>query len=282
MSGLPMPEVIIFSCATAMYAIAAVAGALQLRSDGEKYGYFVRPIVCAAIIFEAVILIFRAVAIKAIPLTGLFESMIVLTIVFGLIYLFLSMAMRQVWFGSVMVWVILGMILMTWTVAQPAVEPVAAVAAPWAIAHGIAMILGGVSVAFATAIAFLYLLGSHKLKQKKIMQVLGRVPNIEKLEYMNLLGLKIGFLLITVGMIIGSGLAFLRLTMLGMNICEWLTDGKVVCIITAWTLLGFVLILDRLHLLKDKARAIMTIVVFAVVLSAILGVTILGATHHSF
>ena len=271
-----------FALATVMYVAAAIIGVLQLWANGEKYKYFMQPVVCTAIVFEAVVLIFRAVALKAVPLTGLFESMIVLTIVFGLIYLFLSIAIRQVWFSSVIVWVILAMILMTWAVARPATEPAVIAATPWAFAHGIAMILGGVSVTFAAASNFLYLLGSHKLKQKKIMQVLGRVPNIEKLEYMNLLGIRAGFVFITIGLISGLGLALWRFAMLGISIGEWLTDIKIICIITSWVLLGAILMLNRLLLLKDKARAVMTVMVFVLVLFAILGTTILGATHHNF
>ena len=123
-------------------------------------------------------LVFRAAEIKAIPLTGLFESMIVLTIVFGLVYLFLSLAIRQVWFGSIMAWAILAMILLTGIVAKPASEPLAIAATPWAIVHGIMMVLSGASIAFATASALLYLLSNRKLKQKRLTQVLGRVPNL--------------------------------------------------------------------------------------------------------
>jgi ABC-type uncharacterized transport system permease subunit len=144
------------------------------------------------------------------------------------------------------------------------------------------MILGGVSITFATASAILYLFGSYKLKQKQIMQVLGKVPNIEKLESMNLLGIKTGFLFITVGVISGLGMALTRLAVMGTSITEWLTDGKVICIITAWVVLAFILALNHLLLLKSKARACMTIAVFLLILFAILGVTILGATHHNF
>jgi len=112
--------------------------------------------------------------------------------------------------------------------------------------------------------------------------VLGRVPNIEKLERMNLLGMRLGFVLITIGLISGFGLAVLRLTTLGISIVEWLTDGKVICIIAAWVLLGMLLVLNRLLMLKGKTRAYMTIVAFVLVLFAILGVTVLGATQHNF
>ncbi|MFB0524276.1 MAG: cytochrome c biogenesis protein CcsA [Phycisphaerae bacterium] len=278
MLGLPIPEIIIFLSVVLVYFAAAIVGILQLLGGGEKYKLFLSPLVSLAVALEAVILIFRAIALKGVPLTGLFESMIVLTIVFAFIYLFFSIAIRQVWFGSVMVWVILAMILMAGAVAKPASEPHKVAATPWAVAHGITMILGGASIVFATASAFLYLLGSHKLKQKKIMQVLGRVPNIEKLERMILFGIRTGFVLITIGLISGFGLVWLLRT----GIFKWLTDPKVICIIGAWILLGVIQILNRLLLLKGKARAYMTTVVFVLVLFAILGATILGTTIHDF
>jgi len=278
MLGLPMPEIIAFLLAVLIHLAAAIVGILQLLAGGRKYKRFLSPLISLAVALEAVILIFRAVALKAIPLTGLFESMIVLTIVFGLIYLFFSIAIGQVWFGSVMAWVILTMILMAGIVAKPASEPHAVAATPWAIAHGITMILGGASITFATASAFLSLLGSYKLKRKEVMQVLGKVPNIEKLERMNLLGVTVGFVLLTIGLVSGLGLA----SMLGTGIVAWLVDGKVVSIIVAWILLGIILVSNRMLLLKGKMRAYLTVVAFVLVLFAILGVTILGATQHDF
>lgn len=277
MLELPMPEMVIFIFVVVVYLAAAIVGILQLLAGGEKYKRFLWPLVLLAVTLEVVLLIFRAVAIKAVPLTGLFESMVVLTIVFGLIYLLLRGAIRQVWFGSVVVWVILGMVLMAATVAKPASEAHAVAATPWAIAHAITMILGGASIMFATTSAFLYLLGNHRLKLKKVMQVLGRVPNIEKLEQMTLFGIRAGFVLFTIGLISGLGLIWL----LGTGIFEWLTDGKVICIIAAWGLLGIMLLLNRMLLLKGKARAYMTIAVFVLVLFAILGASILGTTQHN-
>ncbi|MHC4356304.1 MAG: hypothetical protein ACYS0H_26675, partial [Planctomycetota bacterium] len=89
MLKLPLPELIIFACAIAAYFGAAVAGILQLLARGERFKRFPVPLVALAVTLEAVMLIFRAVEIKAVPLTGSFESMIVLSIVFGLTYLFL-------------------------------------------------------------------------------------------------------------------------------------------------------------------------------------------------
>ena len=265
----------------ALYLAAAIIGILQLLADGEKYKRLLLPLVSLAVTLEIVCLIFRAAAIKAVPLTGLFESMIVLTIVFGLIYLFVSIAIQQVWFGSVMVWVIFGLIILTAIVAEPASEAHAAAATPWAIAHGIAMILGGAAVMLATASAVLYLLGRQKLKQKKVLQVLGKVPNIEKLERMNLLGLKACFILLTFGLVSGIGLAATSAS-LNMTAIDWLTDAKIVLIALVWLLLGLILALWSTVKLREKTIAYVTLVTFALILFAIVGTSVFCGTGHNF
>jgi len=281
MLGLPIPEIIILAFVIALFLAAAIAGILQLTVSGEKYKRFLLPLVSLAVTLEAVMLIFRAVAIKAVPLTGLFESMIVLTIVFGLIYLFVSIAIQQVWFGSVMVWVIFGLIILAAIVAEPASEAHAAAATPWAIAHGIAMILSGAAAMLATASAVLYLLGRRKLKQKKVLQVIGRVPNIERLERMNLFGLKACFILMTFGLASGIGLAATS-TSLNMTAIDWLTDAKIVLIALVWLLLGLILALWRTVKLREKTIAYVTLVAFALILFAIVGTSVFCGTEHDF
>ena len=278
MFHLPLPEMIIFVSVVFVYLTAAITGILQLSASGEKFKRILMPLVSLGICLEAVFLIVRAVEIKAVPLTGLFESMIVLTIVFGLIYLFLSIAVQQVWFGSVMVWLIFALILTAAIVAKPAAELQDIARTPWAIAHGITMILGGASIIFASASSFLYLLGNRRLKQKKVAQVLGRVPNIEKLERMILLGVRTSFVLVTTGIISGFGLV----CVVGTGIAGWLTDIKVICIFAAWILLGTILILNRTLSLTGRTRAYLTILVFVLISIAIIGVTISGATQHNF
>lgn len=282
MLGLPIPEIIIFAFVIALYLAAAIVGILQLPAGGEKYKRFLLPLVSLAVTLEAVMLIFRAVAIQAVPLTGLFESMIVLTIVFGLIYLFFSIAIQQVWFGSVMVWVIFGLIILAAIVAESASQAHAAAATPWAIAHGIVMILAGVATMLATASALLYLLGRRKLKQKKVMQVLGKVPNFEKLEHMNLLGLKACFVLLTFGLVSGIIMAAVNSAALGIPAHAWLADSKIVLIIVVWTLLGIILALRHFITLKGKKVAYATLLVFFLIVFAIVGTTVFCGTKHDF
>lgn len=282
MLTLPLRETVIFALVVAIYLAAAAIGALQLRLRGEKHRRFLLPLVSLAVTLEAVILIFRAVAIGAVPLTGLFESMIVLTIVFGMTYLFLSIAIQQVWFSSVMVWVILALVLLAGAVAEPASQAHSAASTPWAIVHAIAMILGGAAAMLAMASAVLYLLARRKLKHKDLLGVLGKVPSIEKLERMNLLGLKSCFVLFTFGLVSGIGLVAAESTSLNMTARDWLTDAKIVLVAVVWLLLGAVMVLCRTVKLKEKTIAHVTIVAFALILFAVVGTSVFCGTAHRF
>jgi len=281
MLSLPIPELIIFSFVLALSLAASIVGILQLREGGEKYKRFLLPLVCLAVTLEAVLLIFRAAAIKAVPLTGIFESLIVLTILFGLIYLFVSIAFRQVWFASVMVWVILGLIILAAIVAEPASQAHIAASTPWAIVHGLSMILSGAASMLATASAVLYLLGRHKLKQKKVLQVLGKVPNLEKLERMNIFALKACFVMMTFGFASGIGLAATSYS-LNMTASDWLTDPKIVLITLVWLLLGFIMLIWLKVKLREKIIAYVTLVTFALILFAVVGTSVFCGSDHDF
>jgi len=281
MFDLPLPEMAIFILVVVICFAAAAVGVLQLRTQGEKLRRSLLALVSLAVTLEAVILIFRAIAIKAVPLTGLFESMIVLTIVFGLTYLFLNIAIHRVWFSSVMAWVMLLLVLMSGIVAEPASQAHAAASTPWAIAHAVAMILGGASAMLAAASAVLYLFAERKLKQKNLLPVLGKVPNIEKLERMNLLGLKSCFVLMTFGLASGIGLAATSAS-LNMTAVDWLTDSKIILIAIVWLLLGTIMVLLKTVKLKKKTIARVTLVAFALIIFAIVGTSVFCGTGHNF
>jgi ABC-type uncharacterized transport system permease subunit len=281
MLDLPFPELVLFILIVVLCSAAAVVGILQLLRPGEKLRRSLFALVLLAVTLEAIILIFRAIVIKAVPLTGLFESMIVLTIVFGLTFIFLNIAIHKVWFSSVMVWVMLLLVLMAGIVAKPASQAHAAASTAWAIAHAVAMILGGASAMLATTSAVLYLFAERKLKQKNLLPVLGKIPNIEKLEQMNITGLKLCFALITFGLASGIGMAATSAS-LNMTAIDWLTDAKIVLIAVVWLLLATIMVMWKTAKLKQKTIAHATLVAFALILFAIVGTSVFCGTGHNF
>ena len=282
MSDLPIFELVMFVSVVAAYIAAAITSVLQIVAGGRMYRQFLVAFVGIAAAMETIMLLSRGIAINAVPLTGLFESLIVLTIVFSLMYLFLSITIRQVWFDCVMVWIILLMVLIAGGVAAPASRPEAIAARPWAIVHGIAMILGGASLTFAAASAVLYLLGRNELKNKKFMRVLGKIPNLEKLEHMNVYALEACFLFVTFGIVSGIGMAAINSAAHGTSFTSLLTDSKIVLILVIWAFLGITLILKRRSALKGKTTAYLTITAFILILFALAGTAVFCKTKHNF
>jgi ABC-type uncharacterized transport system permease subunit len=144
------------------------------------------------------------------------------------------------------------------------------------------MILGGAAAMLAMTSAVLYLFARRKLKRKDLLGVLGKVPSIEKLEYINLIGLKSCFVLLTFGLVSGIGLAATTSTSLNMTALDWLTDAKIVLVALVWLLLGAILALWRTVRLKEKTIAHVTIVAFALILFAVVGTSIFCGTGHDF
>jgi ABC-type transport system involved in cytochrome c biogenesis permease subunit len=282
MLGLPIPEFVIFVSVVLIYLAAAIIDTFQLLSGGDKRSHLLRPLVGLAIVLEAVILVLRGISINAFPLTGLFESMVLLTIIFGLAYLFLSLSIKQIWFGSVMVWVVLLVFLLAISVAAPASKPYIIAATPWAMAHAISMILFGSSMTFGAVAAFLYLLNRSELKQKRAAKVLGKIPNMEKLERMNLFALELCFILITFGIVSGVGMLVINRATLGIEISSWLTDPKFILIAIIWLLLGMIVVLRRMLVLKSRTAAYLTILTFILVLFTLVGTTVFCGTSHNF
>jgi len=281
MLNLPLHEMILWTLVIVIYSGAAVVGVVQLLGESRRYSRYLVPLMVSGAVLEAAVLVARAVTIKAVPLTGIFESLVVLTMVFVLAYLFLGTTVHRVWFGSLVVWVILGLVILAAMVAEPASTAQEAASTPWAIAHAIAMILGGAAATLATASAVLYLLGRHKLKQKKVLQVLGKVPNIERLQRMNMLSLRACFVLMSLGLASGIGLATIS-SSLNMTGWDWATDPKIVLITAVWVLLGLVLVLCRSAKLKERTVAYVTIVAFALILFAVVGTSVFCGSGHKF
>jgi len=271
-------ESVVFLLVLTVHGIASVVAFLQLVRRSPRWRRLLWPIMLAAVILDAVLLGIRGAAIRAVPLTSTCEACVFLALVFGVMYLLLGPALNRVWFGSVMVWIIGGLALTAVLLARPATRAQAVASTPWAMAHAAIMVLAAAAVIFAAANSALYLLGSSRLKRKEVMQVLGRIPNMETLGAMNRLGLLIGFVLLTAGLASGLGL----ISSLGMDIGAWAADGKVICIMIVWGLLGVALILDRCSILKEKGRACVSLVAFVLVLFAILGVVVAGVTRHEF
>jgi len=282
MLELPVAERLVLWTLLAVCGIAVWAGTHRISRGQPRYRRLVAVLVAMAAGLGTVILTLRAVAIGSVPLTGLFESVVLLCIVLAVAYLFLSITILEVWFGAVMVWMLLGTAVLAALLAEPASPGHPAAQTPWAVVHALAMVLGGAAMFLSAATALLYLLAGTRLKQRQLARVLGRVPTLGTLERLNLLGLQGAFVLIGLGVVSGFGIASARSAMLDLSPTDWLSDSKIVLTGVSWLLVGAVLLLRRLARLRGRAVAYATLVALFLNLFAMVGSRVFCASKHDF
>lgn len=276
---LPITELVIFLLANGLGLAAAIVGFRQLRAQGKNYQPHLTHLISGTVLFQAVFLVFRAAELKTIPLTSLFESLLVLTLVFGLTYILFGLFLQQVWFGSLMSWIILCLLSITALVAEPAGRTHKIVTRPWTIAHALAMALGGAMILFAAAVAYIYLLGQRRLKQKEFTKVLGMVPNLEKLQQWNLFGLRAAFVLLGLGVCSGIGMTVLPAVRSKIPLQEWISDPRIISVGAVWLLVALTLLGRRLHWLKMKTIAYLTFLILLLFLVGLACRVLLQGAH---
>ena len=262
--------------------VSSVLGYMQIAKAHAKFTRILYACASLQIVLAAALLVSRAVAVRGLPITGVFESMLFLMIFIGVTFLSLAIYVRQAWFLSVMAWALLVIVLLSAVVAKPAAALQDAAQTPWVVVHAVAMSLAGAMIVFAAAMSVLFLWSRMRLKGKQFLNLFGAMPTIEKLESLNLLGLRLSFAALTFGLISGVGLVASRSAALGMTTADWLTDSKIVLIAVSWILLLLVLLLRRLLAFSGKTIAQATLFIFFLVIFAFIGSKIFCKSDHDF
>ena len=280
MLQLPIEELVIFLLAIGFGLAAAIVGVLQLRAQGQKYKPHLTHLISGTLLFLAVFLVFRAAELEKIPLTSLFESLLVLTLVFGLTYVLFGLFIQQGWFGSVMSWIILVLLILTTLVAEPAGEAHEMESRPWAIAHALAMALGSAMILFAAAVGYIYLLGQRRLKQKEFAKVFGMVPNLQRLQNMYLFALRASFVLLGLGLFSGIGMAALPSVRQEIPVQEWITDPRILGAAGVWVLVALTWLGRSLNLLKWKTTVYLTFLTLLLLLVGLASRALFQGAHE--
>jgi ABC-type uncharacterized transport system permease subunit len=263
-------------------AISSVLAHVQIAKDDVKFRRLLLAFTSVQISLSAVLLILRAVSIKAFPLTGVFESMLVLIVFIGITFLFLSAFMQQAWFLSITAWVLFILTILAATVAKPASVLNVAAQTPWAAFHGLSMSFSGAMIVFASAMSCLFLWSRKLLKGKRFLTLFGKMPTIERLQKLNILGLRLSFAAMTFGLVSGIGLVMVKSAGLNMTIGDWLTDSKIVLIALAWLALLLILILHHFLSFSPTIVARATLIICFLILFSFIGSKVFCKSAHDF
>lgn len=279
MQDLPNTERFLFLGALLVYLAAALVATVRLRESTPRQ-LILTHLIGLGVVFETALLVFRAGQAHALPLTNRFESLVLLSVAFGVTYLVLGVFFRQTWFAAGMSWLLLGLALLTSFTAQPLEPAPAIVRRPWVVAHALAMISGEAALLVGAVAAGLFLLARRRLKDKRPMSSLDAVPNLQKLERLNLQALRVAFVLLSLGLVAGLGMAALKGRQLHLSPADWVGDPRTLCFLAAWIAVALALAGQFWPRYTARLTAWTTLAAFVLLLGSLVSGRFLPTAHE--
>lgn len=133
---------------------------------------------------------------------------------------------------------------------------------PFQLVHVALLFLGGIGMCVGFVASLMYLIQAHRLKAKVPLRHGLKLLNLERLEEMNRRAVTLSFPLLTLGMLIGLGLMFVK------GLSGW-TDPRIWAALIFWLAVGLLLYVRYGLHLRGRQVAVWTIVVFALLLGCL-------------
>jgi ABC-type transport system involved in cytochrome c biogenesis permease subunit len=182
-----------------------------------------------AAVFHLVSIVEEGTAIGHFPASGFYESMSLCAFLITALFLFVYWRYRLESLG-----VFIFPLVFVMTLVASLGRPVAAswasrtVRDAWLMVHVVLVLLGYAALLFTAVAAVLYLMQERELKRKKPRSFYHRLPPLGTLDDLITRFMGLGFVLITVAVIVGSTWAFVEFG------TRWVTDPKIAISMFTW------------------------------------------------
>jgi ABC-type transport system involved in cytochrome c biogenesis permease subunit len=183
-----------------------------------------------AAVFHLVSIVEQGVTIGHFPASGFYESMSLCAFLITLLFLFIYWRYRL---ESLSVFIFPLVFVMTLVASLG--RPVAAslsqtVRDAWLMVHVVLVLLGYAALLFTAVAAILYLMQERELKRKKPRSFYHRLPPLGTLDDLITRFMGLGFVLITLAVIVGSIWAFVQFG------TRWVADPKIAISLFTWAI----------------------------------------------
>jgi cytochrome c-type biogenesis protein CcsB len=244
---------------------------IKQKDKFQKSGFFLFIIgflfnlaVCSSIIFKT-----GQVPVHNLSET-LYTSALFLSFIFILFRLNLKIKIAGIFTAPLSVFIMLA----AYFSSSPQADSIKHFDSLWLIIHIVSVFSGEALFAIACGVAILYLAQENTIKTKKRGFFYKRLPSLELLDTANYSCIKIGFIMLTIGIISG----FVYAKAVWGRFFGW--DPKEVWSVISWIIYA-ALLHQRLAIgWRGRRAAIMAIIGFATLLFTFFGVNFLFTGHH--
>jgi ABC-type transport system involved in cytochrome c biogenesis permease subunit len=226
----------------------------------------------AGLFAQTLFLVYRGQQVGTLPLSSLYDWLLVLSWLLVVFYLYLALRHSDLALGVFLLPVVLGLVGTAWWLVDRSPRSLPDVIAFWGMVHGGLLAFGTVAVIAAFVAGLMYLVQGHRLKAKHRPARGLRLPSLERLEAFNRQSITLAFPLLTLGLMLGLGLAVYQRR---VDAAVVLHDPKVVSTLVTWFLFAVLLHARYRPELRGRKIAYLTIVAFGFLLFTLVGVQLL-------
>ncbi len=267
-------------CFGGTYALALAGDLVRFVVRGRGRWYATLALTGLGWIVHTAYLANRAWTVGELPVTTVFESLLALAWILVAIDLYLEIrSPRPVAVGVFLLPVVLAILVVAgrapraeWTGWGGGWMTF------WGAVHGLLLLAGAVCTCVAFAAGLMYLVQASRLKHKRPPRIGFILPSLEQSERWNRGAITGAFPLLTAGLLIGLGL-IVATKRAGGEVLGW-TDPKVLSTLALWIVFTGLLNARYRSEWRGKRVMVLTVVAFAFLAFAMVGVGLLLPTAH--
>jgi ABC-type uncharacterized transport system permease subunit len=254
-------------CFGASYAISMAAELLRFLWPHRWVRWIATTAALAGLFAHSLFLLHRGWIAQRIPIANQFESLIFVSWLMAMVYLYLIIRDRRLSAGIFVLPVTLSLVGMAASITRKGDVADDDGTSVLSATHGLALLVGTVVMVIATVVAIMYLIKLRQLRRGTVFSRI-RLPALERLDRMNLAAVYLAWPLLTIGLGLGFMLRHLRVD-----------DPKVITTLVAWLILTGLAHYRYQPEHRGQRVAVLTIIAGIAVLISFLGDPIFGTAH---
>ncbi len=259
-----------------LYTFSMVSGFVHLFRPFPKALLWSRNSIKAGFVFHLLAFLWRCFQAQTLAVSNLHESLSFFALLLALAFLLVSRKNPVPTLGTFTSPLLI--IFTLWALVTPhTITPQPPILKSfWLPLHVLLSFAGNAFLTLGCGGAVMYLLQERLIKKKKIKGIFRKLPALQRLDELNYLCLRLGFPLLTLGIISGSVWASYAWG------AHWSWDPK-----ETWSLITWLLFAALLHGRmnsgwRGRKASLLTIVGFAAIMFTFLGVNLLLSGLHSY
>ncbi len=187
-----------------LYLIAGIAYAVHFGNRGRLVGRFATTMLASATLAHTFIIGMRTMQVGHLPLVGTTGAISMFVWLLAIAYLYTETTSNERSIGTLIAPLLAGLQLIPAVTNYRVVERPPILESPWFALHVSSLLFAYASFAIACVIGITYLLLFKELKAKHLGVFYARLPSLHILDYMNTRAIAVGWLFLTVGLIVGG------------------------------------------------------------------------------